>query len=53
MKELEEKRQACLYEDRRLVAEIVPRSLLRNEEFKSSVTVRDVVFYSLTLFFFQ
>lgn len=53
MKELEEKRQACVYEERRLMTEIVPRSLLRDEEFKSSVTVRDVVFYSLTLLFFS
>ena len=59
MKELEEKRQALFTwaEETGSSVEIVPRSLLRDEEFNSSVdsdcsTVRDVVF-SLTLFFFS
>ena len=62
MTELEEKRQALFTwaEETGSSVEIVPRSLLRDEEFNSSVTVtvrlwaavRDVVF-SLTLFFFS
>ena len=58
--ELEEKRQALFTWAEETGSKIVPRSLLRDEEFNSSVTVtvrlwaavRDVVF-SLTLFFFS
>ena len=39
MKELEEKRQALFTWAEETGSKIVPRSLLRDEEFKSSVTV--------------
>ena len=56
MKELEEKRQAFFTWAEETGIKIVPRSLLRDEEFNSSVTVTVRLWGTLSLaslFFFQ